>query len=144
MTITFREVTPNDSTILLEWRNDPLTRNNSISMEEVHKDDHEKWLEGVLVDPNVKLLIALFEGNEIGTVRGKKDSAGEWYISWTVSPNQRGKGLGKQMVKAFVSTLSGSIKAIVKDGNVASSKIATYAGLEQISEENGIVTFLRR
>jgi len=90
--ITLRPATIQDAQVLLEWRNDPETRKNSHTMDEIKMEDHMKWLYGVLSSGGRYLLIAeLRESLEsevtapVGTVR--LDLSGDiCELSWTVAP----------------------------------------------------------
>jgi RimJ/RimL family protein N-acetyltransferase len=140
--ITLRRVTINDSKILLQWRNDPLTKSNSHNTSEVKKEEHEKWLKSTLNNPNRKLFIAHEDGVPVGTVRA--DFSDNIYeLSWTVSPSARGRGVGKRMVQLLANEIKGSIRAEIKVGNVASKRIAEYVGMKLVYEKDGVQYFQR-
>jgi len=89
-----------DWKILLEWRNDEKTRNNSINTSIISEAEHKNWFFASLNNPNRIIYIVEENNQKIGTVRVDKQ-ADETYISWTVAPEYRGKGYGKQMVKSW-------------------------------------------
>lgn len=129
-----RPATIEDAQILFDWRNDPLTRESSISTDPVAWDDHVRWLEASLSNPNRELLVAEIDGVPVGTVR--LDDGVE--LSWTVAPSQRGKGIGKQMVSLVER---GSI-ARIKRSNVASQRIAGAAGFV-LAEDGEVQEWVR-
>jgi RimJ/RimL family protein N-acetyltransferase len=118
-----RPATLDDAALLLEWRNDLLTREASVNTEPVSWDSHVAWLRASLGNPRRKLLIAEIE-RPVGTVR--IDYGEETELSWTVAPDARGRRLGKAMVLAAVP--EGQVIAHIKHDNVASQRIAEAAG----------------
>ncbi|MSR70992.1 N-acetyltransferase [Candidatus Kaiserbacteria bacterium] len=131
-----RPVTLEDARVLLEWRNDPLTRENSRTTDEVLWEDHRGWIERSLTNPDRKLYIALHGGVPVGTVRADFHD-GRHELSWTASPGARGYGIGGAMVKQFVNeVLPGApLLASIKKGNIASEKIAQALGLSPGGQE---------
>jgi len=47
--MNIRLATRDDAQLLLAWRNDPLTRAMSKSMDEVQWDEHVRWLNSRLI-----------------------------------------------------------------------------------------------
>lgn len=137
MDIRMRPATMRDAELLLAWRNDPLTRENSRNRDMAGLEGHVAWLAESLRMPNRKLFIAEASGFPIGTVRADEDSDGYTEISYTVAPEARGKGYGRLMVTQFAKEqLAGKkIKAEIKrGGNEASEDIAKALGLAPIEE----------
>jgi RimJ/RimL family protein N-acetyltransferase len=78
----------------------------------------------------------------VGTVRADFDEAlNDYLLSWTTSPDARGKGTGKRMVKTLVDLLNTRIRAEIKSGNTASVKIAEFAGLTLKKEDHRVLYF---
>ena len=140
--ISLRPATPADAELLLEWRNDPATRAASHNTAEVSRDDHIDWLSASLANPARRLQIAESAGRPVGTVRADL-ADGVWELSWTVSPEARGRGIASRMVTAVAEQISGPIRAEVKSGNDASARIAEHAGMSFEREENGVLHFAR-
>lgn len=141
--IGLRSATIRDADLLLQWRNDPITRESSRNSNMVGEEEHVSWLRSVLEDPRRKLFIAEEAGLAVGTVRA------DWHndlveLSWTVSAEARGRGVGKRMVKLLAEQISGPVCAEVKPGNMASVKIAEYAGMKLKEERNETLYFERR
>ncbi|WP_422924754.1 GNAT family N-acetyltransferase [Singulisphaera sp. PoT] len=138
--IGFRNATLTDAELLFAWRNDPETREHSHNTGLLEFEKHVAWLEATLANPRRDLRIAEWKGIPVGTVRiDLLDDGCE--LSWTVAPESRGKGIGKQMIKSAVEGLSGAVFAEIKAGNIASSRMAEYAGMELISEKDGVLTY---
>jgi len=139
----FRDATTGDEELLLWWRNDEQSRKNSIKTDIIEVREHNQWFQSVINNPEHKLLIACNEdGIDVGTVRfdlisGTEDS---YEISWTVAPEWRGKGVGKEMVIAAIEQpfLKGKhIKAQIKSANEASIKIAQASAFTLHEQKNG-------
>jgi RimJ/RimL family protein N-acetyltransferase len=140
--VTLRRATMADADVLLKWRNDALTRQFSLNPAEVSKQQHLQWLQRSLNSATRQLFIAEHGGRPVGTAR--VDSDGQQHmISWTLAPEQRGKGLAKLMVRNLVLRLSGTIVAQILPGNLASVKVAEYAGLSYQHTDNGIMYFVK-
>lgn len=126
-----------DARLLLEWRNDPETRANSVNTGALQREAHEEWLRMTLNDPLRRVFIAELLGKPVGAVRidSREDST---ELSWTVAPEARGKGIGKIIVNAAIRLLSGKVTARIKASNAPSIKIAVDAGFVKEREEDGL------
>jgi len=134
------EAQEKDWKILLEWRNDNLTRKYSITSKNISEKEHKNWLREIINNKKRKLYIVVHKNIPIGTVRADYYD-NETIISWTVSPSQRQKGYGKKMVKLLVKNLSGKITAIIKKENLASIAIAESAGLTFKYEKDNLLFY---
>jgi len=141
--LSLRPATLEDADMLLKWRNDEATRMASHSTDEVKLEKHIEWLRATLQNQNTQLYVAEENGISVGTVRADYDN-GIYELSWTVSPEARGQGVGKRMVSLLASRIKEPIRAEVKKGNEASSKIAEFSGMKFIKEEsNGVLHYQR-
>ena len=129
------------SQFLLACRNDPLTRKASINQEEVSLDTHQKWLDDALNDKQLSLFVVEHDHELIGTVRAQHQQDGQ-FLSWTVAPSARGRGLGKAMVKALIESLSGKLYAQVRNDNHASIAIAKACEMQLLEESKGVMLFM--
>lgn len=140
--VTLRPATAEDAGLLLAWRNDPETRRTSRNTSVVGDDEHRAWLVRALADPTRRLYIAELFGQPAGTVRAdRREDA--WELSWTVAPDLRGRGLGKDMVVALASQIDGPLVAAIKPGNIASVRIAEAVGMKFEFEKEGALHFRR-
>ena len=126
--VTLRLANLEDSALLLAWRNDQQTREHSILNRKINEREHEKWLRQSLEDATIKLFIVVSAGKSVGTVRAQKESSG-WILSWTVSPESRGKNIGYRAVAILVEQLCGNVLAYIKANNLASIRIAEKLGM---------------
>ncbi|MDA8715458.1 UDP-2,4-diacetamido-2,4,6-trideoxy-beta-L-altropyranose hydrolase [Flavobacteriales bacterium] len=138
--LNFVPATASDGALLLHWRNDPTTIENSIVTQAVNPEDHHNWLSKILNDASVQLFIVHADKETIGTVR-INSTLRDKEISWTIAPNHRGKGYGKTIVNKLVNSLEGTVIAQIKNSNIASKKIAEYAGLKMVSETNDLIKY---
>ena len=111
--------------------------------EEVKLEKHIEWLKATLQNKNRYLYVAEENGVSIGTVRADYDN-GIYELSWTVSPEVRGQGVGKRMVSLLANRIKEPIRAEVKKGNEASSKIAENSGMGFVKEDNQDVLHYQR
>jgi RimJ/RimL family protein N-acetyltransferase len=136
----FRLATISDANILLKWRNDPETRKWSHTTEVIKKKEHIQWMTDSLKNSNRNIYIVEYKKHPVGTVRtDEKDGVIE--LSWTVAPEARGHGIGKEMVALFVKKIKSPIIAEIKIGNEASKRIAEYAGMRFSYEKDGILYY---
>lgn len=89
-----------DAETLWVWRNDPATRANSRSSEEVPWENHLAWLESSLTRDDRLLLVADDDSGPVGTVRWDHEGGDEWEVSITVAPERRGQGLAGPLLAA--------------------------------------------
>jgi RimJ/RimL family protein N-acetyltransferase len=143
MGLTLRAAAAADARLLFEWRNDPLTRSNSLETGLVPWEEHLRWLTASLARSDRRLLVAELEGVPVGTVRFDQH-ADACEVSWTVAPAQRGRGLGKAIVAAAIAAAGpGVLVARIKHENAASQRIAEACGLSRVSAESDVVTYRR-
>ena len=133
-----RPATSEDCKRLFDWRNDPRTRMNSRNPEPVGLDTHEAWLRRKLADENCRMMIAEVAGRPVGTVRADLESDA-WWLSWSIDPNERGKGYGSAMVAAMMVRLHGRLCAVTKYGNIASERIAAAVGMARQETRDGFI-----
>ena len=138
--VILRAATIDDAERLLQWRNDAATRAASREQGPVDPSVHREWVERVLGDRDRVLMIAEVSHAAVGTVRADRDDTG-WKLSWTVSPDSRGRGYGKPMVRQFMEQLSGSVWAEIRVGNEASIRIAEGVGMALKQEMEGVRSY---
>jgi len=140
--VTLRLATIEDAPLLLQWRNDPVTRAASLSIAVVGWEEHLAWVNRVLVSQDHQLFIAYVEGQAVGTARSDRHSSVH-ELSWTVAPNWRGQGVAKLMAKQLADQFSGPICARVKLDNLASQNIAIYLGMKLDLQKSDVMYFAR-
>ncbi len=104
----------------------------------VSSDEHIAWLTSTLINPCRQILIAEVDGTPVGTIR--IDFHAEYCeLSWTIAPESRRKGFGKLMVTRLARELDCSLRVEIKEGNIASVKIAQAAGMKMNDIKDGVM-----
>lgn len=144
--IRLRKATLDDCRTLFNWRNDQVTVAMSLVSEPVPWESHVAWFENSLVNPKRHLLVAEQDGNPVGTIRfDDLDDTSE--ISITVSPDQRGKGMGTSLLDAADEWAREElgldrIIARIKESNPASIAIFKKSGYE-ITETGEVLSLVK-
>lgn len=127
-----------DAELLFQWKNDKTTIENSISKRGVTMEEHLKWLEKVIENPNRQLFIMDVDGTPVGQLRlDLEGSSAE--ISYGLGAEFRGKGLGRLVLEqaetlAEVFAIS-TLTAEVLPHNAASQKLFKSLGFEEEKRE---------
>ena len=100
------------------WRNDPISRKNSINKKIISYVSHESWFKKVLKDQNNKYFIGIKNSEKIGLVSYVKKESDSMYVSINMNPKFRGKGLGADLL-----ILSQNHKNIANEGYKLIAKI---------------------
>lgn len=134
-----REATKADLYDLWHWRNDKVTRWNSLNTKRISFRKHRWWFTRRLKSQDCRIYIMIRNSKKIGAVRF--DSLGKRVVqvSIIVNPAFRGRGFGKLMLKKASKLVKSKRperiqKAIIKDSNLASRKIFSANGFINIHE----------
>ncbi len=142
MMLYLRRATIEDAEDVLRWRNDPTTRENSFTKDEIDLESHLKWFEKKLGQENCFMYILMENDNKAGNIRvDVEDGQGE--ISYMIAPDFRGKGYGKKIIGLVEETLAEAassgdenakqiriLKGLTLKENVASGKCFVANGYE--------------
>lgn len=129
----------NDWKVLLDWRNDPLTRKNSFTQEIIKEENHKKWFRKNLIDETSNLFILETETNEpVGTIRSDEIDNNSYLLSWNISPNHRKKGHGSLILNLFLQNKIGMFTAEIKPENLTSIKMVEKNGFKRVNEQTYI------
>lgn len=149
MSVHLRPATADDAAELFRWRNDPLTRQQSLSSDAIAWDTHVAWLARALADPDRLLLIAEVDGVGVGSVRcdvTRADGGETGVLSWQIAPERRGRGRASAMLRAAVAQgrLAGMVlRAEIKPDNAASQRAAAAAGFVHVESAPGLTVWRR-
>ena len=146
--ISISPATVHDRDDLFAWRNDPATQRNSKNADPVVWDTHVAWFADALMSADHKIYIGYRGNAKIGVVRFDKiDSASNIFlVSITISPAQRGRGLGKSLLSAGVETLPSAIlMAEIASDNFASRRIFEACGFQSLTGDTsgGLLQYRR-
>ena len=130
-----------DEEILLAWKNDITTRENSGDSRMVTPEEHHDWFVKRLESKNV--LLYIFEEGGVPAGQGRLDVFGHTAeISYGLGPDYRGKGLGRQILqsleeKLFLDENLQEVKILyaqVKKDNTASRKLFVESGFRECKD----------
>ena len=133
-----REVTKSDWKVLLEWRNDKITRQNSFNPDLVSVSEHKEYIKNTITNPNRALFILEYNEIPVGTIREDRLVKDELELSYTISPMYRGKKIGQIMMSLYLIERSGSFLCEVKEENVPSIKMIERLGFKFFKKENEV------
>jgi RimJ/RimL family protein N-acetyltransferase len=129
-----RKATHDDWKILLDWRNDPTTRENSFEIGEVSEQTHKLWFNDSLLNSYREIYILEDNTIPVGSIRSDNVSINTCILSWSIAPNQRGNGYGTKILELFLQDKTGNFIAEIKPENIASIKMVQKNGFNQLDE----------
>lgn len=146
--IGLRHATIADSDRLLRWRNDVGTMRAFWNTQPITKEEHDRWMQFHVLNgyPTHLVLIAEGDSGPIGVVRfdAKRKDVMTYDVSITIAPEYRDKGYGHSVLQAACDTMPEvTIRADVKDWNIASRRIFLRCGFEETGNEDGVVSYER-
>lgn len=144
MTIKLRRATSADTQRLFAWRNDAETRASYENTEPVAWEDYVRWVSDALARPDQELWIAERDGKPAGIVKIDHRGPGVSELNYMVAPENRGQGIGTEMVRLAV-TMAGQddLLAVIKAGNEPSIRIVRLLGFTEIQRDNGLLIYKR-
>lgn len=137
-----------DASILLKWRNDPVSVMYSKSRAPVSPEQHASWFAAILRKKNTELLIGESRGVPIATCRFECDkiTPDAFLVSINLDPSHRGHGMGRLLltsaVSHFLSRHSSDLLADIHKNNIASERIFTGAGFRWVRSDGDFNRFL--
>lgn len=126
-----RKATYNDWKILLDWRNDPTTKENSFNQDKISLETHRLWFNDSLLNPQRNIYILEDNFIPVGSIRSDNILHNQCLLSWSISPNQRGKGYGNKILEIYLQDKTGKFIAEIKPENIASIKMVQKNGFEK-------------
>jgi len=139
MQIHHRKAKLSDLNLYFEWTNEPSTRSNSFSTQEVDYQEHIQWFSKKVEDKRALLLV--FENEEnipVGQIRIEQKTE-ENIIGISIDKKFRGLGLAVPMLTSacevfFIKFQAKNIHAYIKKTNLASLNSFKKAGFDIINE----------
>jgi len=123
-----------DWKILLDWRNDPTTKENSFNQDKISLETHRLWFNDSLLNPQRNIYILEDNLTPVGSIRSDNVSINQYILSWSIAPNHRGKGYGTKILELFLKDKTGNFIAEIKPENIASIKMVQKNGFNQLDE----------
>ena len=134
--ITLRMATIDDCEAIYKWRNAEETRRHFFDHGLIKWEDHRRWLENTIRNPDKVLLIGEFHGQEVGVLRyDHVDEAA--VVSVYLLPETYGQGMGTQLLRAGTDWVKQNfsdvkrIRAEVLFSNFSSKKAFEKAGYKE-------------
>ena len=126
MKLNLRPVNKKDYETILEWRNDPDVRTNSLTQHIISIDEHIRYWNDFLTNESNFAFIATYDNKDIGVLKLKNMHNNTYKIDIFISKSYRNRGLGSQILNIAkdVAVQKGMEKLIakIKYGNEASKK----------------------
>ena len=95
--IELRDLRPQDSEQLRQWRNSPEVAAYMYTDHEISPEEHAAWFAGIEGDPTRKYWIIVYKGEDVGLVNlagiDMKNRRSYWAF-YVASPTARGLGVG--------------------------------------------------
>ncbi|WP_250419070.1 MULTISPECIES: UDP-2,4-diacetamido-2,4,6-trideoxy-beta-L-altropyranose hydrolase [Pontibacter] len=131
--LILRKATIADLQLVFEWNNDPEVRQRSFNPEPILLENHTRWFTAKLEDTACIFYIAEVAGTPAAQIRFDiKDATAT--ISYLISKDYRGKGLGHTVLQKGISKLKSEapevkvIEGLVQQDNTASVRAFEKAG----------------
>ena len=133
-----REITQSDWKVLLEWRNDKNTRQNSFNSDLISVGEHKEFIKNTITNANRTQFILEYNEIPVGSIREDKLGKDEFELSYTISPMYRGKKIGQIMMSLYLIERKGSFLCEVKEENVPSIKMIEKLGFKLFNTEKRV------
>ena len=133
-----REVKKSDWKVLLEWRNDKITSQNSFNSDLVSVSEHKEYIKNTITNPDRTLFILEYNEIPVGTIREDRLEKDELELSYTISPMYRGKKIGQIMMSLYLIERKGSFLCEVNEENVPSIKMIEKLGFKLFNTEKRV------
>jgi RimJ/RimL family protein N-acetyltransferase len=137
-----RPAVADDARLLWEWANDPQVRASAFNSEPIGWDGHLAWFTRKLRDEGCMILLALSEADApVGQIRFDRAADGSVEIDVSVAPEQRGQGLGSELIRVGVReyldrTGATHVDAWIKASNFASRRAFESAGFSLLATDD--------
>ena len=133
-----RKVTKGDWKVILEWRNDKITRQNSFNSELISINTHKEFIKNTLINTDRNLFILEYNEIPVGTIREDRVDKDEFELSYVISPKYRGKKIGQIMISLYLIGRKGSFLCEVKEENFSSIKMIENLDFKLFKTENRV------
>lgn len=145
--VTLRPAVAEDRDAILQWRNEPATREASFDTSAIAPEAHAAWFRATLGRPDRKLYVVLADGRACGVVR--LDVSGEQAtVNIFLAAAQHGRGIGPRALDAAAEVAVrehrlSTLVAEIKLDNAASLAAFARTGFVEVARRDGVVTMNR-
>ena len=133
-----RAAVKKDWKILLDWRNDITTRKFSFNSSHISVQEHKEYIDNLISNSKKNLYIFEYNGIPVGTIKADQIKRGMTEISYTISPEHRGKKIGQIMINIYLLERIGTFICRVYDENISSIKLIEKLGFKLFETEKNI------
>jgi RimJ/RimL family protein N-acetyltransferase len=137
-----------DSRDIWYWRNDELTRLNSLNQDFVSWEDHDFWFRETIAKHDVFIFIGQMGGHKIGMCRFDQDSQKMLFdLSINLNPQFRGRRLSREFLESCMESLfcipalPRSLIATVRESNIPSINLFESLNFKLIETTNGLAKY---
>ncbi len=137
--VTLRRAQQDDAMLLHQWRNHPAIRASSFNQNEISLDEHFKWFQASLMNPDRHILIARRHEKPVGMLR--YDTSGDHATAAIlVDPIFHNRGLGVAMLNAGTKWAATHLPAVqtlhasIRPENTSSVRTFERAGYHRNGE----------
>lgn len=145
--ISLRKATLKDMTMIFDWSNEEVVRQNSYNSEPIKIENHKIWFQNKLNDTRATMLIVMINEKPAGIVRFEDDGEHST-IGITISSQYRGQGLSSEILmlssKYYFEFNDKPILAYIKEENLASKRAFEKSGYKFFKSKpiKGIHSFI--
>lgn len=99
--LSLRLVEGKDIKMIFDWRNNTLVRQNSFSTQPISWDEHVKWFNDTIKNPNILFFIMMCDGNVVGQTRIDLVRDNVAIIDYSIAEQHRGLGYGETILHLY-------------------------------------------
>ena len=136
-----------DAAQVLVWRNDPVTRSMSRTIEALQPEAHARWWSAAVGNPDTLLLIGLDGGTPVGVLGFERREAGAWEASMHLRPESRGRGLAAPLLLAALAFAfpggAPRLLAEIKPENAGSRRVFEACGFRPYGRTEDVLLYER-
>lgn len=136
----FKKINNEDWDMLLEWRNDSITRVMSLNENLISKESHYEYMNKLTSDVSQEQFIFIHNNNKIGTIKESKLND-KSVLSYTINPEFRGHGYGRLMMYLFLFDKKGIFECEIKPDNIGSIKMCLWNNFKLVHSTDRINTY---
>tara|TARA_Y100001972_G_scaffold119857_1_gene161634 strand:- start:474 stop:908 length:435 start_codon:yes stop_codon:yes gene_type:complete len=140
MMFELKKILYKDWKLLLKWRNDKNTRTWFFNDSIVTEDNHKKYINTILNNKDTIQYMLYINNHPCGTIKSIKKND-EYYLSYSIDKNYRGKGLSIIMMHLFLYDKKGTFICEIKKNNIPSCKMVKKIGYELYEQSNNILKY---
>ena len=123
-----RRAEPEDMMLLNRWVNEPSVRANSFRSEIISLEEHQRWFQRTLDDPNISIFIMMLDAQPIGQVRITLDDNIQ-LIGYSIDVGQRGHGFGTLILSMIEQYCDRKLPLV---GKVRLTNVASQRAFEKL------------